>query len=128
ELDPSRLYVYSYALDGRVHKYETKTGIEVFDSSWPVRVTKKPDVEKGSAALSIATAKNGISYLYASLSAYPEPGDEGDYQGHVTAIRLSDGHSRTFNVLCSQHQFVLGYGDCSSHQAGVWGRPGVIYN
>jgi outer membrane protein assembly factor BamB len=127
-LDPSRKFVYSYALDGRVHKYDIVTGIEVIDRAWPVRVTRKPEVEKVSAALSIATARDGTSYLYATLSAYPEPGDDGDYQGHVVSIRLDDGHARTFNVLCSERSIVLGYDDCKSRQAGVWGRPGAIYN
>jgi PQQ-like domain len=127
-LDPSREYVYSYALDGRVHKYGIFTGAEVNDGRWPVLVTKKPEVEKGSSALSIATTAGGTSYLYATVAGYPEPGDAGDYQGHVVAIRLSDAQSVTFNVLCSYKASILGYGDCGSRQAGVWGRPGVIYN
>jgi outer membrane protein assembly factor BamB len=127
-LDPSRKFVYSYGLDGRVHKYDILSGEEVLDGAWPVRVTRKPDVEKGSAALSIVTTPSGASYLYATVSAYPEPGDDGDYQGHVVAIRLGDAVARTFNVLCSQRPIVLGYGGCASRQAGVWGRPGAIYN
>jgi hypothetical protein len=127
-LDPSRNYVYSYALDGRVHKYKILTGQEVSGDGWPVVITRKPDVEKGSSALSIATTASGISYLYAAVAGYPDPGDEGDYQGHVVAIRLDNATSTTFNVLCSTRNWVLGYGDCGSRQAGVWGRPGVIYN
>ena len=127
-LDPSRQFVYSYALDGRVHKYALMTGAEIADSVWPVLVTRKPDVEKGSAALSIATTTGGTSYLYATVAGYPDPGDAGDYQGHVVAIRLSDGRSNTFNALCSHKSHVLGYGECTSLRAGVWGRPGAIYN
>jgi PQQ-like domain len=127
-LDPSRQFVYSYALDGRVHKYVMTTGNEVVDTAWPALVTRKPDVEKGSAALSIATLPDGTSYLYATVAGYPDPGDAGDYQGHVVAIRLRDGHTNTFNALCSHKTYVLGYGDCGSLRAGVWGRPGAIYN
>lgn len=127
-LDPSRYFVYSYALDGRVHKYGVTNGAEVVDGVWPVLVTRKPEVEKGSAALSIATAADGNSYLYATVAGYPDPGDAGDYQGHVVSIRLSDGHTNTFNALCSHKSFVLGYRDCQSLRAGVWGRPGAVYN
>ncbi len=127
-LDPSRQYVYSYALDGRVHKYAIVSGEEVVDGGWPVLVTRKPEVEKESAALSVATTSSGTSYLYVTLAGYPNPGDAGDYQGHIVAIRLQDAQTNTFNVLCSHHNTVLGYGDCKSVQAGVWSRPGVIYN
>ena len=127
-LDPSRQFVYSYALDGFVHKYVITTGREIVDTAWPALVTRKPDVEKGSAALSIATLPDDTSYLYATVAGYPDPGDAGDYQGHVVAIRLKDGHSNTFNALCSHKTFVLGYGDCGALRAGVWGRPGAIYN
>lgn len=127
-IDPSRQHVYSYALDGRVHKYAIRTGAEVADGVWPVIVTRKPDVEKGSAALSIASLPDGTSYLYATVAGYPDPGDDGDYQGHVVAIRLSDGHATTFNALCSHKTHVLGYRECVSLRAGVWGRPGAIYN
>ena len=127
-LDPSRRFVYSYALDGRVHKYGIASGTEVVDAVWPALVTRKPDVEKGSAALSIATTPDGTSFLYATVAGYPDPGDAGDYQGHVVAIRLQDGETTTFNALCSHKTFVLGYGDCGSKRAGIWGRPGVVYN
>ncbi len=127
-LDPSRRFVYSYALDGRVHKYAILTGEEVQDGVWPELITRKPDVEKGSSALSIATTANGLSYLYATVAGYPDPGDAGDYQGHVVAIRLDNGFATAFNVLCSQKTSILGPRECGSHRAGVWGRPGVIYN
>src|SRR5512142_3203131 len=70
-LDPSRQFVYSYALDGRVHKYAIGDGSEVSDGVWPVLVTRKPDVEKGSSALTVATRPDGTSYLYATTAGYP---------------------------------------------------------
>jgi len=70
----------------------------------------------------------GTSYLYATFAGYPEPGDEGDYQGHVVAIRLQDAHTTTFNALCSNRSTILGDNGCASRQAGIWARPGVAYN
>lgn len=127
-LDPAREWVYSYALDGRVHKYAIRSGEEFVGGGWPALVTKKPDVEKGSAALSVATTINGTSFLYATVAGYPDPGDAGDYQGHIVAIRLPDARTSTFNVLCSNKPAILGNGDCAWRQAGVWGRAGVVYN
>ncbi|MDP9121097.1 MAG: PQQ-binding-like beta-propeller repeat protein, partial [Acidobacteriota bacterium] len=83
-VDPSRRFVYAYALDGKVHKYAVGDGAEVTTGGWPEVATLKPDVEKGSAALSLATAANGTSYLYAASSGYKA--ETGDYQGHVSAI------------------------------------------
>ena len=77
-IDQAAGYVYSYGLDGKVHKVNLATGAEVQDGTWPVPVTLKPWDEKGSSALSSATAANGHSYLYVTNSGYP--GDLGDYQ------------------------------------------------
>jgi hypothetical protein len=130
-IDPSRLYVYAYSLEGKVHKYQVGDGTEITTGGWPQVATLKPSVEKGSAALSLATAQNGTSYLYVSNGGYP--GDAGDYQGHVTAINLSTGAQKVFNVDCSDQtvHFVISPGtpDCSGHvQSAVWARPGVIYD
>lgn len=127
-LDPSRQYVYSYALDGRIHKYAVATGLESFADGWPVLVTRKPEFEKQSAALSIVTTTGGTSYLYATLAGYPDPGDAGDYQGHIVAIRLDNAHTRVFNSLCSDKSTLLGYGECADVRAGIWGRSGVVYS
>jgi outer membrane protein assembly factor BamB len=89
--------------------------------------------EKGSSALSIATAANGSSYLYVAHAGYP--GDRGNYQGHITAINLSDGSQKVFNTLCSNQavHFVdsrLTSGpDCRPEtMAAIWARPGVVYD
>ncbi|HEV3239266.1 MAG TPA: PQQ-binding-like beta-propeller repeat protein, partial [Casimicrobiaceae bacterium] len=34
-LDPNRLYVYSYGLDGKVHKYQVGDGSEILSGGWP---------------------------------------------------------------------------------------------
>ncbi len=129
-VDPGRAYVYSYGLDGKVHKLAVGTGTEVVTGGWPELVTLKGFDEKGSSALSIATRLNGTSYLYAATAGYP--GDGGDYQGHIVAIDLATGAQRVFNTLCSSLavHFVTNPGtpDCSNVQSGVWARAGTVYD
>src|SRR5450759_3213784 len=129
-IDPNLKYVYSYGLDGYVHKYQVGDGTEINDWGWPELVTLKNDQEKGSSALTVATARNGSSYLYVVSSGYP--GDFGDYQGHLTTINLLDGSQKVFNALCSQQTVHFmpapATPDCSEKQAGVWGRSGVTYD
>jgi hypothetical protein len=98
-IDPNRQYVYSYGLDGYVHKYRVGDGVEISGGGWPELASLKPFNEKGSSALSIATTANGTSYLYVTNGGYL--GDRGDYQGHVTAINLADGSQKVFNANCS---------------------------
>ena len=128
-IDPNRQFVYSYGLDGHVHKYQVGDGNEITTGGWPELATFKPDVEKGSSALSVATAKNSTSYLYVTNGGYP--GDAGDYQGHVTAINLSNGSQNVFNTMCSDKpvHFTETSPDCSGGvQSAIWARPGVIYD
>jgi outer membrane protein assembly factor BamB len=129
-IDPNRLYVYSYGLDGYVHKYQVANGTEITTGGWPELASLKPYDEKGSSALSIATAANQTSYLYVTSAGYP--GDNGNYQGHLTAINLGDGSQHVFNTLCSDqtvHFTAAGQGtDCASVQGAIWARPGVIYD
>ncbi|MDQ2741447.1 MAG: hypothetical protein M3Z66_04010, partial [Chloroflexota bacterium] len=133
-IDPNRQYVYSYGLgatDGQIHKYAVGTGQEVVSGGWPETVSIKDWNEKGSSALATATV-GGTSYLYAASAGYP--GDQGDYQGHVTTINLTTGSQHVFNALCSnQVDAHLGIGGCTSGgatvtQAAVWGRSGVVYD
>jgi len=131
-VDPNRQYVYTYGLDGRAHKHAVGDGAETLSGGWPETATLKGYDEKGSASLAIATAQNGVSYLYVANGGYP--GDAGDYQGHVTAINLSDGSQKVFNTLCSNQAVhfvdkrVASGPDCVELQSAVWARPGVIYN
>lgn len=132
-IDPDRKYVYSYGLDGYVHKYAVGDGSEVQTGGWPELTTLKPYDEKGSSALSLATAANGINYLYVVHAGYP--GDRGDYQGHLTAINLADGTQKVFNTLCSTQDvhFVdsrtVSGPDCYPEtMAAIWARPGVVYD
>ena len=122
-LDPSHQYVYSYGLDGKIHKYAVGTGNEQTNGGWPITITNMPDVEKGSSSLNIAN-----SYLYMTTSGYP--GDAGHYEGHVLAISLSTGALSIFNSLCANiHQLldnVTGNANyCPAVQSGIWARPGA---
>ncbi len=122
--------VYTYGLDGKVHKVTLATGAQVTTGGWPVTTTRKPWDEKGSSALSSATAANGHTYLYAVHSGYP--GDRGDYQGHLVAIDLADAHANVFNALCSNQTVLFqpapATPDCPKTIAGVWARPGTVYD
>src|ERR1700687_3750490 len=124
-IDPNRLYVYSYGLDGNVHKYQVGDGTEILTSGWPQSTTLKGYDEKGSSALSIATSA-GATYLYVTHGGYP--GDNGDYQGHITAINLATGAQKVFNTMCSNQVVHLGAGSCGSTRSAIWARPGVIYD
>jgi outer membrane protein assembly factor BamB len=129
-IDPSRQYVYSYGLDGYVHRCQVGDGTEVTSGGWPELASLKPFNEKGSSALCMATAKDGTSYLYVTNSGYF--GDQGDYQGHVTAISLADGSQRVFNANCSDQPVHFaqqpGTPDCPGVRSGIWARAGVVYD
>src|SRR5262249_26396461 len=125
------LYVYSYGLDGKVHKYQVGDGTEITTGGWPETATLKGFDEKGSPALNFATTPGGTTYLYMANGGYP--GDGGDYQGHITAINLADGSQKVFNSLCSDQtvHFVEtpGSPDCAGHvQSAIWARASVVYD
>jgi hypothetical protein len=132
-VDPRRSVVYSYGLDGYVHRYLLDIGEELTGGGWPQLVTLKPTVEKMSSALSLATTVDDEHYLYVTISAYPEPGDEGDYQGHLVTIDLDQGTQKVFNVACSNRtlHFVengTASTDCKHIQSGIWARAGAVYD
>jgi hypothetical protein len=132
-IDPGGTYVYSYGLDGAVHRYLVASGVEDRSHGWPEVATLKGDVEKGSSNLSIVETAGGRSYLYATTAGYPDPGDAGDYQGHVTTIDLDTGAQTVFNAACSDKafHFIESGGadrDCENVQAGIWARSGVVYD
>ncbi len=129
-IDPNRKFVYSYGLDGAVHKYEVGSGTEVTGNGWPEVTTLKGYDEKGSSALAVATAHDGTTYLYMAQAGYP--GDRGDYQGHLTTINLSSGAQKVFNTVCSDqavHFKPSGSGtDCDTVQTALWARVDVVYD
>ena len=124
-IDPGRLYVYSYGVDGFVHKYQVGDGTEITTGGWPELATLKIDVEKGASGLTIVNS-GGVNWLYSVTDGYI--GDGGDYQGHVTTINLDTGEQVVFNTLCSTLTTHLDYGDCATHQSGIWGRAGATYD
>lgn len=132
-IDPKRQFVYSYGLDGYIHKYQVGDGTEITSGGFPELSTRKGFDEKGSSALSIATS-DGTSYLYSTHSGYPVgEGDRGDYQGHITAVNLTTGSQHVFNAVCSNRTDVHfkqkpAKPDCPTVQAAIWARPGVVYD
>src|SRR5262249_43824741 len=74
--DPDRDVVYSYGLDGKVHKYGAITGEEVREGGWPITITTMKLSEKESSALNSA---NGL--LYVTTASFG--GDAPPYQGHL---------------------------------------------
>jgi outer membrane protein assembly factor BamB len=126
-IDPNRQYVYSYGLDGYVHRYQVGDGTEVTSGGWPQLTTAKGFDEKASSALSIASS-GGVTYLYVTHGGYPT--DLGDYQGHVTAINLAAGTQNVFNAMCSDQtvHFTASSPNCGGRQSAIWSRPGVIYD
>lgn len=129
-VDPSRAFVYSYALDGFVHRFRAADGVEVAGNGWPALATRKPDVEKGSSALALASDREGRAFLYVANGGYP--GDQGDYQGHVTAISLATGEQRVFNAACSDRAVHFDDSrsaatDCQHVQTAIWARAGAVY-
>ena len=129
-IDPDHGFVYSYGLDGKVHKHAVADGTEATDGGWPQIASLKPYDEKGSSALAVAVARDGNHYLYVAHAGYP--GDHGDYQGHVTTINLGTGEQKVFNTTCSDqpvHFAAKGAGpDCGMVQSAVWARQGVVYS
>lgn len=128
-IDPNRQYVYSYGLDGYVHKYQVGDGAEFVTGGWPQLATVKGFHEKSAGALTFATV-GPTTYLYAIHGGYP--GDNGDYQGHVTAINLGTGAQNVFNTLCSNQtvHFELAptTPNCATARSAIWSRPGVVYH
>ena len=140
---PDRQFVYSYGFDGKVHKYKIGDGTEIVDAAWPQTVTLKPQLDKVAAALTIAEAANGHTYLYAVTDSYF---DVGDFQGHVVAIDLAEGTHVVFNPQCSSFAtFFVANGttqgvaqnDCpavpsgkagQTANSGIWGRAGVTFD
>jgi hypothetical protein len=122
-------YVYTYGLDGKVHRYAMSNGVETKTGGWPEVTTLKPWQEKGSPALSAIVASGG-RYLWVGNGGYP--GDNGDYQGHVTAINVGTGAQKVFNTLCSNQtvHFVQSPSspDCPDVQSAVWARPTAVYS
>jgi hypothetical protein len=129
-LDPNRQFVYSYGLDGYVHKHAVADGAEASGGGWPALATMKGFDEKGSSALGFASL-GASTYLYVTHGGYP--GDAGDYQGHVTAIDLATGAQNVFNAMCSDQAVHLDHTPASpscnnGNRSAIWARPGAVFD
>jgi outer membrane protein assembly factor BamB len=118
-LDTASGALYVPAVDGYVHKLNAATGTELTAPGFPAQITLIPQTEKDASPLNLA---NG--YLYAATSGYL--GDGTPYDGHVVAVRLSDGKTQVFNSLCADLRMLLNGTQCQSERSGVWGRGGVV--
>lgn len=105
-IDPNRQFIYLNANDGKVHKVRVGDGTEVTTGGWPV--TTGPG--KSSSALTIATAHNGHTYLYAANQGH----------GRVTTIDLATASRHIFNLACSDHPDTLS--PCAASGANPWAR------
>jgi hypothetical protein len=114
-VDPNRLYVYTFGMDGNVHKLNVGDGSEVTGGGWPERIMS--DAGKARADLSIVTAANGHTYLY---------GNAGNEMGSMTVIDLASGTQHVFNTVdtdeADQHITTGTY-----KHAMPWGHC-VVYN
>jgi putative pyrroloquinoline-quinone binding quinoprotein len=106
-IEPSRKFIYINANDGKVHKVNVGDGTEVKSGGWPVSTGGGG---KSSSALTIATAKNGHTYLYAAN------------QGHarVTTIDLANASKHIFSLACSNHPDSTA--GCGVSGANPWAR------
>ncbi len=117
--DPAHNLVYSYGLDGKVHRFRATTGKEVPGDGWPVTVTLMPRSEKVSSSLNLV---NG--YLYVTTASFS--GDAPPYQGHMVAINVRNGETHVFNSLCNDRTHLLAFKECPYNGGGIWARPGVV--
>jgi outer membrane protein assembly factor BamB len=117
--DPANNLIYSYGLDGYVHRFQLTTGKELQGSIWPVLVTKMPLSEKVSSPLNLI---NG--YLYVTTASFS--GDAPPYQGHMVAINVKNGATHVFNSLCNDHTHVMALNECPYNGGGIWARPAVV--
>lgn len=117
--DGDRGVVFSYGLDGKVHRFRATTGQEMQGRGWPVQVTRMPLSEKISSALNL---DNG--YLYVTTASFS--GDAPPYQGHMVAINVKTGAKQVFNSLCNDHTHIMAQGECTQNGGGIWARPGVV--
>lgn len=117
--DPANNLIYSYGLDGKVHRFQLTTGKELQGNGWPAQVTLMPLSEKVSSPLNLI---NG--YLYVTTASFS--GDAPPYQGHMVAINVKTGDTHIFNSLCNDHTHLLALNECPYNGGGIWARPAVV--
>lgn len=118
-VNPDHTYIYSYGLDGMLHRYLATSGQEVRGGGWPLLVTTMKDSEKESSALNAADDD-----IYITTSSFG--GDAPPYQGHLIVVNLAQGTTHIFNALCSRIRHILAPDECHDNGAGIWARVGVV--
>src|ERR1051326_9282950 len=63
--DPANNMIYSYGLDGKVHRFQLNTGKEMTGGGWPVLVTQMPLSEKVSSPLNLIDG-----FLYVTTASF----------------------------------------------------------
>ncbi len=113
--------------DGHIVARDARTGAAVWAHQYGPGACRINNVGDPCYTTS---SRDGHSYLYASNGGYP--GDQGDYQGHVTVIDLANGAQRVFNTDCSDRAVHFaeapGTPDCPAVRGAVWARPTVVYD
>jgi outer membrane protein assembly factor BamB len=117
--DPDGKSIYVPGVDGKVRKLAAATGREERAPGFPARITRMPATEKDASPLNLA---NG--YLYAVTSGYN--GDATPYDGHIVAVKLSDGATTVFNSLCINIRTLPGPHSCAQQRSGIWARGGAV--
>jgi outer membrane protein assembly factor BamB len=114
--DPTRLFVYAAAPDGRVRKLAISNGHQV----WSRSVTFDPTHEKLASPPTIS----GNSLIVVTDGYF---GDAQPYQGHVVTLDLATGRiQHVWNALCSARHRLIVPSSCAASDAAIWGRAGAV--
>jgi hypothetical protein len=124
-IDPDRQFVYTYGLDGKIHKLQVADGTEILTGGWPEISTAQAQMR--GYTLSQVTTKNGAKYLYSNVTAYISS------PGSITAFNLGDGTQHVFNGNCSNIDAHFGLAGapakCADGGGGnSWSRQGTVYH
>ena len=113
--DPSRLWIYAAAPNGRIYKLSVADG----HAAWSVSITRLPSREKMAAPLNFA---NG--HVIAATGGYI--GDAPPYQGHVAIISPAGKLLHVWNSLCSNRKGLIEPSTCPTSDSAMFGRAGVV--
>ena len=70
-IDPDLQFVYSYGLDGFVHKYQVGNGTEITSGGWPEHVTLKDSTRKNLLPLPPLRTRTGTTISMWPMVAIP---------------------------------------------------------
>src|SRR5204863_517483 len=104
--DPSRLYVYSAAPDGKIHKLAISNGDDVGSGGWPVSITMNP-----GRGLAVQSGKDGKLRL---LALRRLSGKRGRTGGELQTVSTPGGQGLFSAPAVWRHRVYVATGD------GVW--------